>query len=314
MVVLPRTPALAGVLLLGALLFGCAAPQTRALLDNAPPGLPPRVELTATPFYPQEIHQCGPAALATALASADVPLSADVLAAQVYVPGREGSLQPEMLAAVRRNGLVAYRLAPRIDDVLAEVAAGTPVVVLQNLSFAFAPMWHYAVVIGYDVSREEIVLRSGVTKRLTLSFSQFERTWARSGYWAILALPAERLPATALEDDFVAAIVALERSSAPAARRAYLTALDRWPQNLVARLGQGNTAYAMNDIAEAEVAYRRAVADHPDAADAWNNLAQALSDQDRRAEAIAAAERALTIGGPRRAVYETTLQDVSRKR
>ena len=99
MIALPGTPALAGVLFLGALLVGCAAPQTRVLLDNAPPNLPQRVELTATPFYPQETHQCGPAALATALASAGLPLGPDVLTAQVYVPGREGSLQPEMLAA-----------------------------------------------------------------------------------------------------------------------------------------------------------------------------------------------------------------------
>jgi hypothetical protein len=33
---------------------------------------------------------------------------------------------------------------------LREVAAGNPVLVLQNLSFAWAPVWHYAVVMGYD--------------------------------------------------------------------------------------------------------------------------------------------------------------------
>ena len=65
--------------------------------------------------------------------------SPEALVEQVYLPQREGSLQAEMLAAPRRHGLVSYPLAPRLADLLKEVAAGTPVIVLQNLTFSFAP-------------------------------------------------------------------------------------------------------------------------------------------------------------------------------
>jgi len=310
-----KTPVAAGVLLFGsALLAGCVTPQVAALLERPDPLLPERTELAATPFFPQELYQCGPAALATALAQAGVKTSPEALVEQVYLPQRKGSLQAEMLAAPRRHGLVPYPLAPRLADLLKEVAAGTPVVVLQNLSFSFAPRWHYAVVIGYDLPREEIVLRSGTTFRLSTTLSNFERTWARSGHWAMVTLPPQRLPATAEADTYVGAAVALERSDAKAARQAYAAALARWPDHLLARIGLGNSAYAVGDLAAAETSYRRATLDHPEAADAWNNLAQVLLELNRRSEARAAAERAVALGGPRLAQYQATLRAIAEPR
>lgn len=262
------------------------------------------------PFYPQEDHQCGPAALATALGAQGIELSPDALAPEVYLPGREGSLAAEMLGATRRQGLVAYPLRPQLEDVLREIAAGTPVIVLQNLSLPIAPQWHYAVAVGYDLPAEQIALRSGRTRRELMTLSTFERTWARSGRWAMLALPPERLPATADAGRYVEAAVALERVNGAAARRAYRTALARWPDNLVAAIGEGNTAYAAGDLAGAEAAYRAATVAHPDSADAWNNLAQVLGELHRPAEGRAAALRAVELGGPRVAQYEETLRSL----
>ena len=233
---------------------------------------------------------------------------------QVFLPAREGSLQVEMLAAARRHGLVSYRLAPALGDLLQEVADGSPAIVLQNLAAGFAPLWHYAVVVGYDLPREEILLRSGTTRRLVMQLATFERTWARGEHWAMVALPPEQLPVTATEDRYVVSVVALERVAPGAARRAYQTALERWPDNLPARIGQGNAAYALRDLAGAEAAYREATRRHPGAADAWNNLAQALLDLRRRDEALAAARRAVGIGGPRLAQYQATLQAIAESR
>jgi len=312
---LPATPALAGVLLGACLLSaGCATPQLAALSSQLPATTPERSELTAVPFYPQEDYQCGPAALATTLVYAGVATSPEELMPQVFLPAREGSLQVEMLAAARRHGRTAYRLAPRLADLLQEVAAGTPAIVLQNLAFGFAPLWHYAVVVGYDLPREEIILRSGRTRRLVMPLATFERTWARSEHWAMMALPPERLPVTATENRYVESVVALERVAPGAARSAYQSALERWPDNLPARIGHGNAAYTLRDLAGAEAAYREATRRHPGAADAWNNLAQALLELRRRDEALAAARRAVDIGGPRLAQYQATLQAVNESR
>jgi len=276
--------------------------------------MPARVELTGVPFHPQEEYQCGPAALATVLVHAGVATTPEALVPQVYLPARGGALQAEMLAAARRHGLVSYRLAPALGDLLQEVADGSPAIVLQNLAAGFAPLWHYAVVIGYDLPREEIILRSGTTSRAVMKLSTFERTWARGEHWAMLALAPERLPATADEDRYVAAIAALERVAPGAARRAYSAASERWPGNLAARIGLGNAAYAMRDLPGAEAAYREAIRRHPGAADAWNNLAQSLLELEQRHEALAAAQRAVDIGGPRLAQYRATLRAIAESR
>jgi len=307
-----RTPAKAGVLLLcAAWLAGCASPQVTQLVESPPPHLAPRIELERTPFYPQEDYQCGPAALAAVLAQAGSETTPEALVAQVYVPARKGSLQAEMIAATRRHGLLAYPLAPRLEDALREVANGTPVVVLQNLALEWVPIWHYAVLIGYDIPRREVVLRSGVTRRLTMAMSTFEHTWARSEYWSMVAVPPDQVPATATEEGYVKAAVALERVAPQAARRAYRAALERWPKDYVARMGSGNTAYAARDLVSAEREYRRASIDHPEAPDAWNNLAQALLELGRKEEAAAAARRAVDLGGPRLPVYQETLRAIT---
>jgi tetratricopeptide (TPR) repeat protein len=296
--------------LLVCLLTGCVTPQVAELHARPDPSLPARVELGSVPFFPQSEYQCGPAALATVLVNAGIATSPDALVSQVYLPGREGSLQAEMLASARRHGLVAYRLSPRLADLLREVAAGHPAVVLQNLSFDFAPVWHYAVVIGYDLPRDEIVLRSGITERLAVTMSNFERTWARGQHWAMVPLAPRTLPVTAVADNYVADVAALERVQPGAAKSAYETALERWPAHPVALVGVGNAAYRLRDLDGAERAYRKAAEALPASGDAWNNLAQVLLEKGRRDEAREAAKKAVALGGARARTYEETLKSI----
>lgn len=298
------------LVVLAALLSGCAT-QTRLLLQSAPDDLPRKQELSATPFFPQERYQCGPAALAMVLQAAGLQATPDALVSQVYIPAREGSLQTEMLAAGRRNGALTMTIPPSMDALLREVAAGTPVVVLQNLSLPVYPVWHYAVVIGYDLDAGEILLRSGTTQRLRVRLSTFEHTWARSGHWAMVAMPPGRLPVTAREESAVPAVVALERAlGAERAQEVYRTALQRWPDNLVLQLGFGNSAYAAGDLQLAASVFHRAAATHPDSAPALNNLATVLAELGDYPGARAAAERAVALGGRWASAARATLEAV----
>ncbi|HJV79267.1 PA2778 family cysteine peptidase [Noviherbaspirillum sp.] len=300
-----------GMLMVLVLLSGCAT-QTRSLLQSASTTrLPPKVELVSTPFFPQERYQCGPAALAMSLNAAGISATPDALVPQVYVPQREGSLQPEMLAAARRNGALSVTVPPTVEALLTELAAGNPVIVLQNLSLPWFPLWHYAVAIGYDLNSADIVLRSGTTEREIMPLSTFEHTWARSGYWGMVVLPPGRLPATADEQAVVAATVAFEKNGdAVLARKAYSAALKRWPHNLALQMGYGNTAYAIGDRQAAAAAFRAAAQEHPDSAPAFNNLASVLAELHEYKEARAAAERAAALGGPWREAAQATLRAI----
>lgn len=278
------------------------------MLSAPQAGLARHAELAATPFIAQERYQCGPAALAMSLRAAGFAADADALVPQVYLPKREGSLQVEMIAAGRRNGAFTITIAPRMDALLAELARGTPVLVLQNLSIPIVPMWHYAVAIGYDLDRGTIILRSGTTARLEMPMSTFEHTWKRSGYWGMVTLKPGDLPATASEAAVVDALVAFEKTGRPdAARKTYAAALRRWPGNMALALGLGNTSYAARDLPAAAEAYRSATEIHPGSGPAFNNYAVTLMEMGRLDEARAAAEKALSLGGQFRQAAADTL-------
>lgn len=300
-----------GLMLCGLLLVGgCATPQTDRLLESAA-AFPQPVELTAVPFFPQEAHQCGPAALATVLNSSGLSVTPDDLTPQVYLPERQGSLQFELLAAARRHGRVPYVLRPQLEALTTEVASGNPVLVLQNLGVSAVPFWHYAVVVGFDLSRTEVVLRSGREPRRITALRTFEHTWARGDYWAVVVLPPDKLPHTAEELPYLQSVLALEKLQRwQDAATAYRTALTRWPKSLGAHMGLGNSRYTLGDLRGAEAAFRAATRNHPDAGVAFNNLAQVLADQKRWREAERAARRAVELGGENAEVFRQTLARV----
>jgi hypothetical protein len=194
-------------LLTAGLLCGCAAdpfgaPDLRDYQST--------IELADTPFFPQEDYQCGPAALATVLLDSGVDVDAGELIPKVYVPARHGSLQPEMLAASRAYDRIPYVIAPDFAALIAEVAAGRPVLVLQNLGVAAVPVWHYAVVIGYSADAGEMILRSGMDRRRITRAKLFARTWQRSGNWGMIALRPGELPASAEPARYLRAVAAVE--------------------------------------------------------------------------------------------------------
>ncbi len=301
---------LAGILFFGGLLSACATPQTRALLDN--PQELPQQTLIATAFYPQQEHFCGPAALATVLNYHGLHENQTALADLVYLPARQGSLQVEMLGATRSKGLLAYVMEPRLDHLLREVAGKRPVIVLLNLGLSWYPRWHYAVVIGYDLQAHDIILNSGTREHYRMPLSTFEHTWRRSQYWALLPLPPSQLPAEDQPQSYLQAAADLEEiGNTQVAYTAYQSALTRWPDNVIANMGLGNTAYTLHRYGVAVQAYSMALDSNPSYAPAYNNLAVALSDIGCKPEAIQAAQCAIRLDSFGRDDFRLTLDEVT---
>lgn len=298
--------------LLAALLGGgaaCATPQTEALL-GAPPAGARRVELHGIPLHPQTEGFCGPAALAAVLAAAGEPVSPKALAAEVFSPDRRGTLSPSLDAAARRHRRVPYPVED-LEGIVAELRAGHPVLVLQNLGLRWLPVWHYAVVVGFDLDRRVVWLHSGKEGRVVEGLGLFERTWRRGGSWARVVLDPDAAPLAVRETEALRAIAVFERIGAPdVAARAYGAALGRWPRSLAAWIGLGNSRHALGDRQGAAAAFRRAAEIHPDSPEALNNLAHVLAELGRREEALAAARKAVALSGPERAIFRRTLEEI----
>ena len=252
------------------------------------------VELEATPFFPQTEHHCGPAALATVLRGSGVDVAPGELVAKVYLPDRQGSLQAELVAATRVYGRMPYLIAPDIPALLAEIKAGHPVLVLQNLGLSFYPVWHYAVVIGYQPDDDALILRSGTTRRDVMSASRFLRTWRLAGYWGLIVLRPGELPARPTPAVYLKAAADLESTGqTQAAAQSYAAAVTRWPNDATAWLGLGNTQYQTGDRQAAERSYRRATQADPAYLAAWNNLAEVLAQRGCFHTALATLDGAL---------------------
>ena len=299
-----RARALLLVAVAAAVLSGCASVTPVAPVVPMAPNagtvradLPARVELKSTPFFAQEQHQCGPASLAMVLGAAGYPASPQDLSQMVFLPDREGSLQTEMLVAARRRGALASVIPPTFDALLDELAAGRPVIVLQNLGLSFASRWHYAVAIGYDRASQQMILRSGPMERETMSFRTFNHTWGRSKNWAMVVLEPGQLPVRADLPELEKSLAALEKYADPAQMlRHYEAATRRWPDNDLFRMGLGIAAYNAGQLDRAEAAFRAVTDMKPDNTAALNNLATVLQDLGRLDEALAVADRAVAHG------------------
>ena len=162
-----------------------------------------------------------------------------------------------------------------------------------------------------------LVLRSGTTERELMPFTVHEVVWKRSNYWAMVALPPDRIAATADEGRWLRAVAAMERTGEAAnARLAYGSFLKRWPENVGAAIGLANSHYALGALPEAERVLRDAMKRAPDSVIVLNNLAQTLSDQGKNEEALPLIERAVeqtgSTGPYAKAVLET--RDTIRRR
>ena len=273
--------------------------------------IPRHVELTRVPFFTQGDDLCGPASISMVLNYRGMNLTPQKLEPLIYIPGKKGSLQTEMLAVTRRFGYIPYVIEPNLVALAKEVSAGNPVVILQNLGLSWYPKWHYAVVVGYDIDRDIFILRTGDTDRKEMSRHWFSRYWAGSDNWAMVVMPPNKLPATADEHNYVSSVAALERLGEwSQIATAYQTAVEAWPKSFIARLGLGTAYYHLHKLRLARDNYLFAVDLEPKSAVAHNNLAQTLLELGQVKQAREHALRAVALGGNSVDQFRQTLQEI----
>jgi tetratricopeptide (TPR) repeat protein len=263
---------------LAALLSACAGRMVYLPPSASLQHLTPSVVIDQVPFYAQDAYQCGPASLAMMLNYRGLATTPELLKDRVYIPERRGSLQIELVAAARERDLLVYTVPRKLEAILTELEAGNPVLVMQNLAVSWLPRWHYAVAIGYDLDRRELILHSGLERGRRESFAAFMRAWSKADYWGRVMLPPDQIPATAEPLVFLSAASDLEQTGRlPSAELAYRAALTQWPDQPAARFGLGNVTWEQNRREESLAHFRELVTEFPHFKAGWNNLGVALA-------------------------------------
>lgn len=256
--------------------IGCASigHQTRALL-KAPPDIPTASQIENVPFIEQAAGHCGPATLTMVMHWAKAPVTLEQITPEVYTPGMKGSLQLDLISASHRHGLMAIPLEG-LEPLLREVAAGHPVIVFENLGLSWYPKWHYAVVIGYDLKAEQLILHSGPNANERVDMIRFEHAWSLGKYWGLIVLPAGQLAKTSGEIATLRAAAGIEQAGlAPEAEKSYHAILQKWPESLGALIGLGNINYKRRDYKNAVSFLKQATQFHPNSTQAKHNLSVA---------------------------------------
>jgi hypothetical protein len=254
--------------------FGCASStkQTDQFLLSKN-FLPLEFEIKNVPFINQQVAHCGPATLTMAMNWAGKMVTVEEITNQVYTPGMKGSFQSDLIGASRRQGLIAIPVIG-LSNMLQEVSAGHPVIVFENLSVSWFPQWHYAIVFGYNLNDEYVLMHSGPEAFKKWDMRKFERSWKLGDYWGLVVLPPSELSATADELSHLVASTGLDQvGKFYEASVAYQTILKRWPKSLGALIGMGNWEFSNKKYKAAVQYLKLATEAHPKADAAWHNLA-----------------------------------------
>lgn len=297
-----------------AFLSGCAtrAVETEAILKSPPSNLPRVKVVEDVPFIAQTKDHCGPATLAMALQFQGKMISVDRIADETYTAQAHGTYQTDLVSAARRQGMLALQMHG-LPALLTEVAAGHPVIVFENLAFNWYPMYHYALVYGYDLDKTDVVMNSGPVKAKRWDMRKFERSWMLGDYWGLIVLkPGEIAPS---QDDLAHAVAgsALEQlGRREEARKVYESVVRTWPESLSGLIALANVDYADDHVVEAARLLERAVQAHPDSAPAWHNLAIAQAAAGEKKAARSSAMRALRLVAPeQKQAYQQSLKDAA---
>lgn len=255
------------------ILSGCAThtEDIKAKLPNTPVS-----HIINVPFYNQAEFHCAPAALKMMTSFLDQDTPYDELVKMLYAPEAKGTFQNDVMAATRRLSLLALPV-DNMEEIIKELQDNRPVLIFQNLGLSWLPKWHYAVVVGYDLDKRELILHTGNYKNYPMSFRTFEKSWKRVHHWGYVLVTPGSIPMNSSETEMIEATAGLEMAkNLNPAKTSYEAILQRWPGSLGALIGLGNVHFKLKDFNKSKDYFHKATILKPTSIGVWNNYAVAL--------------------------------------
>jgi ABC-type bacteriocin/lantibiotic exporter with double-glycine peptidase domain len=181
---MPAPRSLVGIVVFAAMLCGVARAAE-------PPGL-----WIDVPFVAQTTDGCGAASIAMVMQywqqQLDKPATDAAQYAQIehalYAPQAHGIYASAMQRYFAQNGYRAFAFTGDAAALQEHLAKGRPLI--AALKPGAGSTLHYVVVVGIDPGRGTLLVNDPAQRKLlTEDSARFEREWAATGHWTLLAVP-----------------------------------------------------------------------------------------------------------------------------
>ncbi len=149
-------------------------------------------KIDGVPRIKQITNYCGPAALTSVLQHCGENITQQEVGKAVFDPVGCATNGADMLLYVRNKGYSAYSWNSSIADAKLKIAAGAPILVLQENSTRDTS-GHYRVLTGYDDAARKFYVMDPYYDDITeLSYDQCDKLWKPMGYWAMICVPKDK--------------------------------------------------------------------------------------------------------------------------
>lgn len=209
---------------------------------------------------------------------------------------RGGVMSIDLVLAARERGFDANLITADRNLVQGEVQAGRPVIlmlqVIQTPGKGY-DFFHYIVVDGYDETRRLFRTQFGDGRARWVPLEVIVPAWEKTKFATIVVRPRD-----ANTDALRAAVRLEEEGKFALAAHAYREILSKDGRSVLAWTNLGNSEMRLGRRAAAEEAFRKALEVDANSADALNNLAWLLYEDNRIEEAEPLARKAAAAAAP----------------
>jgi len=291
------------------LFLGCSSKNI-----NPPPEINSKKFLDV-PYVPQQKYYCGPSSVLMILKYwqkkgyiKNTP-TFDEIVKKVYIPQKKGSIKIELKSIIRDKNLLYFEKNQNLLYILKAIDNGFPVLVLLNLAFEKYPIWHYAVVFGYDIKKRKIYLRS--RKQIeTLSFYSFENLHKKANNWFLIITPSQKIPNFITKKEFINTLIELEKAKKyDLILKAAKNGLNRWRNDFEILTALGNSYYLLNRYKEAKKIYKKILTIKKDPL-ILNNLALTYMHLNECEKAKKSIKKAIELDQKNRDFYEKSYMEI----
>ncbi len=147
--------------------------------------------ITGVPFFPQEQKQCGPAALAGVLNYWGTKIAPEEIAKEIYSETAGGTLWIDLTLYARDKGYSAMQYIGSWNDLMQNIQAGFPLIVLVDHGVSSFQVNHFMVVVGY--TKDGVIVNSGMEREKIQKKRRFLKAWKKNQYWTLLIRPEKTL-------------------------------------------------------------------------------------------------------------------------